>query len=99
MDPWKEFVEVISKAGLLGVFGGLAAYVHKIVKGQQVFTVGTFAANIALSYFIGTLAGDFVGDSEHRDGLIAIAGFCTFPLLDSIEATFTKYVKAKGFIK
>jgi len=57
-----------------------------------------FLINIFLAFFIGWLGGQFLTESTgYRDGLIAISGFCSFPILHIIETKvpilFSNYLK------
>lgn len=80
-------------AGVLSVFGGSAAYVYKSVKEETGFRVGQFLINAFLAFFIGNVVGGFIPkDSTMRDGILMLAGFSTWPILNVMEIYGRKFI-------
>ncbi len=94
-DLWQQLIEALSRSGLLGILGGMVAYVYNLLRKRTVFSWTVLAANIFVAYWVGNLAGEFLQGSDHRDGLSSIAGYLAFPILDSIETKFRQWIKDK----
>ncbi len=78
--------------GGIWLFGGASYYLYLVSKWKQ-FRFGMFCINLFLAFFIGYVAGRFLPvDGIYRDWMIAISGFCSFPILETIEKNFTKYI-------
>lgn len=87
----KKVVDIVSTGGI-STFGGAAFYLYKVYKGER-FRFSVFLINLFLAFFIGYVVGRFFPgnlDTNLRDGIIAVSGFLTFPILEFIEA--------KGFL-
>ena len=82
--------EILSKlwdilsTGAIGAFGGASFYLYKVSRGQD-FKFSLFVINMLLAFFIGYVVGKFLSPSDYRDGIIAISGFSSFPILDFLE--------------
>lgn len=85
--------DFVSRAGILGMFGGVAAYIHSTIKGNQQFSWWVFLGNMFLAYYVGTVSYEFFKDSEHAAGIASVAGYCAFPILNVLEAWVTAYLK------
>lgn len=74
--------------GAIGAFGGVSYYLYETSKGRP-FRLSMFCINIFLAFFIGWVTGQFFSEpSQYRDGVIAVSGFCSFPILNIIEKQF-----------
>ena len=85
-DTAKKVADMLSTGGI-SAFGGAAFYLYRIYKGQQ-FRLSVFLINLFLAFFIGYVVGRFFPDTlspDIRDGVIAVSGFLTFPILDFLE--------------
>ena len=52
-----------------------------------------FFINLFLAFFIGYVVGQFLPENTvYRDGLLAISGFSSFPILTLIEKKFAPYI-------
>ena len=88
----QKFLNLL-QAGMLASFGGVASYLYHITQGRVKFSWLLFAANIILAFFVGDVVGEFIAsDHQHRDGLIMVAGFCTYPMLGFLELQFRKFL-------
>ena len=94
----RHFLEEMIKAGMLGLFGGLANYFYYIEKNRKAFRVGGFLTAGIISYFVGVVAGEFLPDDDKKDGFLMLAGFCCYPILGFIEARVEKHLKKKELI-
>jgi len=88
--PTSIIPETVIKAvttGWLGAFGGVAFYLYSVHKGKS-FRVSSFFINLVLAFFIWYVVGAFIPDAlgqDVRNGLLAIAWFSAYPLLDYLE--------------
>lgn len=84
----------IGQYGILASFGATAKYLNVTVLRRKPFVWAVFFGNIAIAFFAGNLAGEFVdamtdhvdGLARFRDGIIMLTGYCAFPLLDIAES-------------
>lgn len=83
--------------GMLGAFGGAAAYIHTMATKNQPFRVLAFAANVFLAFFVGKMLGALIPFAqayvEYRDGVVMALGFCAYPILGVIENKVVKWFK------
>lgn len=76
----------ILTAGLLSMFGGIAAYIYQNVKHEKKFSLGAFCIISFLAFFAGNLVGSFIPNTfSYRDGVLMLTGFVSFPLLGLLE--------------
>lgn len=82
-----ERIMEAATVGILATAGGVANYLHAVyIKRQKEFSVVMFVMNILLAFFVGNLVGSFLEQSyRYRDGIIMMAGYCTFPILSIID--------------
>ena len=92
MEDWIEKLIRWGQMGMLGAFGGSAAYIHAMATKNQPFRVWAFAANVFLAFFVGKMVGTWLPEStlhpEYRDGLVMATGFCAYPILRILEVRF-----------
>ena len=79
--------------GMLSLVGGIANYLYYNQKNSEAFTVIGFLINCVLSFFIGMVAGDLLPDSDQKYGLIMVAGFCCYPLLNFLEYQIRRWIE------
>ena len=90
-----KVAEFIS-TGVIWSFGGASFYLYKVSKWQS-FKFWMFLINLILAFFIGYVIGKFLEPSNYRDGIIAISGFSSFPILELLEKKwFLFFAKATG---
>ena len=80
-----RLIELI-QLGLLGAFGGMANYVYVTMQEERKFSWIRMGINMFLAFFVGNLVGNLLPDSTYKDGVLMAAGFCTYPILNTIEA-------------
>lgn len=84
-------------AGILSAFGGVAAYIYGNTKSGSQFKVGGFIANALVAFFVGNVCGSFIPhDMTGRDGILLMAGFCSFPILALLEIYVIAWFKKKA---
>lgn len=79
----QKAIEISSTAGIAMVWG----FWHNLYlmrKGRK-FTVLLFCLNILLAGFVGYTIGKFLPEWSMRDGILAISGFSSFPILAILE--------------
>lgn len=96
---WAELLDKAAQFiyyGLVGAFGGVAAYVYRLATGVGTFQFWLFIANVFLAFFVGKMVSTWLPDMErlpeYRDGLVMAAGFTTYPILQVVEARFGKWI-------
>lgn len=88
----------LAQLGLFAVAGGVAKQCHRMLKGDEAFSLIRFVLHICLALFAGITAGNFIPhDLVYRDGIILMIGFTAQPLLDIFEIKFLS--KAQEVIK
>jgi hypothetical protein len=85
----------LAAAGILASFGGAAQALYQLQKGDKPFSLISFLICIFLSFFVGQVVGSLIPESlsKYHDGLLLMAGFSVFPLLDVFNAYMVKLVK------
>lgn len=81
-----ELSRIIGFGGL-STFGGAAFFFYRVYKGQQ-FRASMFFLNLFLAFFVGYVVGKFFPttlSSDIRDGMIAVSGFLSLPILELLE--------------
>ena len=73
----------LAQLGLFAVAGGVAKQCHRMLKGDEAFSLMRFVLHICLALY--------------RDGIILMIGFTAQPLLDIFEIKFLS--KAQEVIK
>ena len=64
--------------------GGFGHNLYLMRKGRK-FTILLFCLNILLAGFVGYVVGKFIPEGGMRDGILAISGFSSFPILAILE--------------
>lgn len=83
LEPIAPYVS----AGLVAATGGAASYLYQYTKRRTAWSWIALGINMLLAGFAGSLVGLFTPpDFIYRDGLIAVAGFCAYPILGLVEA-------------
>lgn len=98
MTVTTSFIDRISDlaaAGVLASFGGAAQALYQLYKGNQPFSLISFLICVLLSFFVGQVVGSLIPASlsQYHDGLLLMAGFSVFPLLDIFNAYMARLVK------
>lgn len=97
MSLINQMVERFSElavAGGLSIFGGIAAYVHRVTKTKEPFNLKLFAASAFLAFFIGCIFGNLVPEgSKYRDGIFMLCGFLSYPILSLLETDGLSWFK------
>lgn len=79
--------------GLISAFGALANLLYQHTKGKEISVAYTLIT-ILIGFFAGNLVGSFLpSEFEYRDGLLMVAGFGCYPLLDLLEYNMNKIIK------
>lgn len=88
-------VSELAAAGVLASFGGAAQALYQLYKGEKPFSLISFLICVLLSFFVGQVVGSLIPPSlsQYHDGLLLMAGFSVFPLLDIFNAYISKIVK------
>lgn len=88
---WFQKALAFLQVGALASLGGMAAYLYHVTQGRVKFSWIIFVINVFLAFFVGNVVGEFLDvGHKHRDGLLMVAGFCTYPTLGFIESQFRK---------
>lgn len=80
-------LDIVNNGGAISVFGGGAAYLYKVYKGDE-FKAAAFVINLILAFFVGYISGKFMPDiidGNMRDGILGVSGFLAFPILKILE--------------
>lgn len=93
-----NFIDRVSDllaAGILASFGGAAQAVYQIYKGEKAFSVFSFSVCVILSFFVGQVVGSLIPESlsKYHDGLLLMAGFSVFPILEVFNVYAARFVK------
>ena len=85
MEKILEFLQL----GLFAVCGGVAKQCHRLLKGDEPFSLVRFCLHLTIALFAGITVGKFIPmDLTYRDGIILMVGFTAQPLLDILEVKF-----------
>ena len=88
MYPIEKVLE-LAQLGLFAVAGGVAKQCHRLLKGDEPFSLIRFCLHLAIALFAGITVGKFIPiDVAYRDGIILMVGFTAQPLLDILEVKF-----------
>jgi len=79
----QKVIELGSTAGIAMV-GWFWHNLYLMRKGRK-FTIALFCLNIMLAWFVGYTVGKFIPEGGMRDGILAISGFSSFPILAILE--------------
>ena len=72
-------------SGLVGAFGAFGRILYSYSKGHKTSIVKTIVT-ILVGFFVGNLVGSFIPiDMKYRDGILMVAGFGCYPILDILE--------------
>ena len=82
-DYLQKIIELWSTAWIAMV-GWFWHNLYLMRKGRK-FTVALFCLNILLAGFVGYTVGKFIPEGGMRDGILAISGFSSFPILAILE--------------
>ncbi len=94
---FEKFLE-LSQLGLFAVAGAVAKQCHRLLKGDEPFSLRRFLLHLAIALFAGITVGKFVPtDLAYRDGILLMVGFTAQPLLDILEVKFLS--KTQGVIR
>lgn len=86
-------VKLYLLTGLISAFGALANLLYQYSKGKQI-SFSLTIITIVIGFFVGNLVGSFIPmDFEYRDGLLMVAGFGCYPLLDMLESNLNNIFK------
>ncbi|WJM88673.1 hypothetical protein QDY63_14820 [Pseudomonas brenneri] len=79
----------LAQLGLFAVAGAVAKQCHRLLKGDEPFSLPRFLLHLAIALFAGITVGKFIPlDVAYRDGIILMVGFTAQPLLDILEGKF-----------
>lgn len=93
MFPLDKLLE-LTQLGLFAIAGAVAKQCHRLLKGDEPFSLVRFSLHIAIALFAGVTVGKFIPiDVAYRDGIILMVGFTAQPLLDVLEAKFLGKLK------
>lgn len=81
--------------GIVSAIGGIASYLYEHAKGDRDFSFITFLIMIFLAFFVGNVMGEFIPhDMKSRDGILMVAGFSSWPILDALKSNGKKIADA-----
>ncbi|MGF6139024.1 hypothetical protein [Pseudomonas laurylsulfatiphila] len=84
-----EKILELMQLGLFAVAGAVAKQCHRLLKGDEPFSLTRFCLHLAIALFAGITVGKFIPiDVAYRDGIILMVGFTAQPLLDILEVKF-----------
>lgn len=79
----------LAQLGLFAMAGAVAKQCHRLLKGDEPFSIMRFTLHLGIALFAGITVGKFIpGDVAYRDGIILMVGFTAQPLLDILEVKF-----------
>jgi len=82
--PTQKFIEAII-SGSIGSVGGIAYYLYRISNGER-FRGGIFMINAFLSFFIASIAGEFIPEEmKYKYGMIGFVGFFALEIIKLAE--------------
>ena len=80
-----EVIKVYLVTGTVSMFGALAHVLYQVTHGRA-FSIGFLLVSLFFGFFTGNLIGGFLPkDFVYRDGVLMLAGFGCYPVLDFIE--------------
>lgn len=78
-----------AKYGLFGALGAFANYFYfaerQRAKGKRFFSMLGLVANVFVGWWFGLVCGSVLPDSQHKTGLVMLAGFYLHPILATVE--------------
>lgn len=92
---------IMFKEVILGVVGGLVAYLFDYSKAKRSgdkfeFSVGSMLINMALGAFVAYLVGTVVPvDMLYRDAIVGVSGVTAYQILLITESNFPKWLASK----
>ena len=99
-------VLVMLKDVVLGLVGGLIAYVFSYSKAERsgteamVFKVSSMIINMILGAFVGFVCGTLLPvDTVGRDAIVALSGVTSYNILLLVESRFANWVFEKFIAK
>lgn len=97
----EHFVNFIAfiLGGLYAAFGGMVHFLYQASRNPGVpFSWLMFFINIVVAFYVGQVLWDFVpSGSEGRGGLIMLAGFLAYPILDFVEKNGVRFIVKRLF--
>lgn len=91
LDPKVKFYLL---TGFISAFGALVNLLYQYSKGKAI-SFSLTLVTLIIGFFCGNLVGSFLPmDFEYRDGLLMIAGFGCYPLLDMLENNMNKILSS-----
>lgn len=88
MFTFEKLLELL-QLGLFAVAGAVAKQCHRLLKGDEPFSLTRLLLHLAIALFAGITVGKFIPlDVAYRDGIILMVGFTAQPLLDILEGKF-----------
>jgi hypothetical protein len=93
LDFLDSKVKLYLLTGLISAFGALVNLLYQHSKGKKI-SFSLTIITIVIGFFVGNLVGSFIPmDFEYRDGLLMVAGFGCYPLLDMLESNLNNIFK------
>lgn len=92
----RKIIEIIAPTWV-ALYWGAAYHFYKVSKGEA-FIFWKFLLSLFLAWFVGYVAWKIMPDAlntDLRDGLIAMSGFSTFPILDLLERKWLFFLVKK----
>ena len=85
--------------GLYAAFGGMVHFLYQSSRKPEIqFSWLMFFINIIVAFYVGQVIWDFVpAATDGRGGLLMLAGFLAYPILDFIEKNGVRYIVKRIF--
>jgi hypothetical protein len=84
-DSAWEIMKVYILSGFMAMFGALAHVIYAVRNGRS-FSYTFLFITLFFGFFVGNLIGSFLPkDFAYRDGVLMIAGFGCYPILEFLE--------------
>jgi len=88
MFTFEKLLELL-QLGLFAIAGAVAKQCHRLLKGDEPFSLKRLLLNIGIALFAGIVVGKFIPmNVDYRDGIILMVGFTAYPLLSILEGKF-----------
>lgn len=89
MIEYKETIFELLKHSTVGtLFAGAVAYIYKVYRKDEDFSIARFVMNCIFAVFVGQLIGKFLPgswDNNLRDGVLTLCGFLANPILNLLD--------------